>query len=79
MLRLPRPFKLPELGRYVYQRYGRSDLSGSTGLIARKRFMEWKDLFSSVTTEHHFAPYPMALRSELGLTEWSTSMAFGYA
>ena len=83
-IRLPRPFKITGIGPV---RLFTSDMAaalefyqGRLGLIVTET-ISWngKDChFLRCTTEHHsLALYPMALRSELGLTEWSTSMAFG--
>ncbi|MGB0629369.1 MAG: VOC family protein [Alphaproteobacteria bacterium] len=81
---LPRPFKMTGIGpvrlftgnmaetlRFYRDRLG----------FALTEIVTWKGedcYFLRCGTEHHsLALYPLALRAELGLTDWSTNMAFG--
>ena len=81
---LPRPFKITGIGPVGLFANDMADVLGF--YTARLGFaltetVKWNGEdchFLRCGAEHHsLALYPMSLRAELGLTDWSTNMAFG--
>lgn len=81
---LPRPFKITGIGPV---RLFTEDMTaaldfycGRLGFTVTEK-IDWKGeecVFLRCGAEHHsLALYPMSLRAELGLTDWSTSFSFG--
>ncbi|MBI05119.1 MAG: extradiol dioxygenase [Pelagibacteraceae bacterium] len=83
-IKLPRPFKITGIGPVSLFTHNMEEAlqfyESRLGFTVTET-VKWRgevSYFLRCTTEHHsLALYPIALRSELGLTERSTSMAFG--